>query len=156
MKMKRGQAFDTMMLVISVIVAVAILAILLQFLKIPLPGSDAKSDINSLMTKVHSAGYGLEIDEKVTFSNTDTIFRKDAIGGLSVATDNVDFACVSGSQCSAESDPLTVSSPSIVGHQSIEMVVAVCIKPETGKYLVAVGQSVGPVREYASSSCGLS
>jgi len=145
-----------MMLVISVIVAVAILAILLNFLNVKLPGSDAKSDINSLMSKVHSAGYGLELKDKVVFSTTDAIYRADAIKGLPISIDNVDFACVSGSPCSAESDPLTVSSSSIVGHQSIEMVVGVCVKSESGKYVVAVGQSVGPVREYASSSCGLS
>ncbi|MFA5246960.1 MAG: hypothetical protein WC408_03680 [Candidatus Micrarchaeia archaeon] len=155
--MKKGQAFDTMMLVIGVIVAVAILAILLNILHIiQLPGNDAKSEIRALMSKVYTNGVGIESKDNVKFSNTDAIFKADAIGSLPIAIKDISFVCISGESCSAETDPVTVTSSSIVGKQAIDMAVAVCINSQTETYLIAVGQRLSAVRDGAASLCGLS
>ena len=80
--MQRGQAFETMMLVISVIVALAILAVLMgilgnlgtQF------GSDPKTVIHDGLREIVSKGYGIGAAKKATFEKGAIILKKDIIG----------------------------------------------------------------------------
>ena len=156
--MKRGQAFDTMMLVISVIVAIAILGLLLGFLGgIGGFGAKAKDVIPHLGKKVQAKGFGLELKENVEFNKGDSIYQRDAIGQAPISKDDVEFRCVSGNGCgSSDTDPVTITSTSLVGNQKISLTVAVCLKESDGKYYVSVGKKTQEVRSEAEGTCNLS
>ncbi len=82
---RRGQAFETMMLVISVIVAVAILGVLLGFLgNIGFNVANAKTVIPDLIKKVSNEGFGTESKDNVDFAKDDTIYIENLISGSSV------------------------------------------------------------------------
>jgi hypothetical protein len=158
--MKRGQAFDTMMLVISVIVAVAILGMLLGFLGgIGGFGAKAKDVIPDLVKKVQQKGFGLEPKDKVEFTKGDSIYRADAKGTAPISTDSVNFMCYdsANSICSSSSDtPLTVSQHgSIVCNENIAVAVVVCFNDRDSTYIVGIGQSLSYVRGEAEKECGL-
>lgn len=67
--MKRGQAFETMMLVISVIVALAILAVLLNIIGgITIAGNGADKLMHDQLKDVVSKGYGFASANTATFA----------------------------------------------------------------------------------------
>lgn len=159
--MKRGQAFDTMMLVISVIVAVAILGLLLSFLGgIGGFGAKAKDVIPDLVKKVQSKGFGLEIKENVEFNNGDSIYRKDAVGQAPIDPNDVEFKCPSDAKgCGPINDAdaaVQVSDTRIVGRQKISLTVAACLKESDGTYQVVIGKLSDKVRSAAETACNLS
>jgi len=161
MKMKRGQAFDTMMLVISVIVAVAILGMLLGFLGgIGGFGAKAKDVIPDLVKKVQQKGFGLEPKDKVEFSKGDSLYRDDAKGTAAISKESIKFTCYDDNVCSEGTDtPLTVKESSIVCNENIAVAVVVCFNSENSEYIIGIGQSLtgnNGVRSQAESDCGLS
>ncbi len=154
MKQRRGQSFETMMLVVSVIVAVAILGILLGFLKIiPDMGVNAKEVMPSLVSKINAQGYGLEIQEKVMFNDGDRIYRQTVVGQAPIAEDHVQFVC-DDVLCGDASKPLTVTSTSIVTNKKIIATVAICLGND-GIYKVVVGSMTSEVSKKAEQECGL-
>lgn len=102
--MKRGQAFETMMLVISVIVAVAILGILLMFIgKIgPFGMTDARTAMQSCLREVHTRGYGLCIKESVNFKAGDIILRKELLMDVPIPDTALTFTCKDKDICTKE------------------------------------------------------
>ncbi len=152
---RRGQAFETMMLVISVIVAVAILGILLGFIGgIGTFGANAKEVIPELIKKVSQRGTGFEMREKVEFTSGG-ITAKEAIGQAAVSEGDIKFSCSEGTNCgSNEKDPIQISGGnSILVNKKITGTVVVCINDEDGSYKVFVGQK--ETRKDALVACGL-
>ncbi len=143
-----------MMLVISVIVAVAILGILLGFLKIvPDVGVNAKEVMPDLMKKVNQRGYGMEINKKVMFEQGNRFYRLDAIGESPISEDAVKFVC-DGAVCSAQTSPLTITETSIVVNDKITATVAVCLGKDQN-YKIVVGDVPEEVSSKAEQECSL-
>ncbi len=121
---RRGQAFETMMLVISVIVAVAILGVLLGFLgNIGFNVANAKTVIPDLIKKVSSEGFGVEAKENVDFSQDDVIYVENMIKGSSIPAANLQI-CV-GSNLKSGDTPLKPPTGTITGDSAIEVKSAV-------------------------------
>lgn len=102
--MKRGQAFETMMLVISVIVAVAILGILLMFIgKIgPFGMTDARTAMQSCLREVHTRGYGLCMKESVNFKAGDIVLRKELLMDVPIPETSLTFQCKDKDICTKD------------------------------------------------------
>jgi len=154
MKM-RGQAFETMMLVISVIVAVAILGILLSFLGgIGTFGANAKEVLPDLVKKVSQRGYGVEVRGKVEFTAADRFYRKNAIGESAVAENNLDFFCDDDAICGDKSAPLTVTENSIVVNKKITGAIATCTEDGV-EYHIFIAAKDTEASSEAEETCNL-
>ncbi|MFH0835604.1 MAG: hypothetical protein V1834_00385 [Candidatus Micrarchaeota archaeon] len=152
--MRRGQAFETMMLVISVIVAVAILGILLGFIGgIGTFGANAKTVMPDLMKKVSQRGSGLEIKDKVEFSAGDRIYQKDAVGEAAISPLKVKFFCQDPDLCEGDG-PLEITDQKIVVNSKINAVIAVCSKDGVD-YKVVVGSQIEATSLGAEAECDL-
>ena len=150
--MKRGQAFDTMMLVISVIVAIAILAILLGFITgIGSFGTSAKDVIPDKLKKINSAGYGIELVDSAQFKSGDIITNVGLVKGLSILAEDLHICCDS-SLCPTSKDPLSLSGTGASQYlkvvRDVKAAIAVCSQDSTN-YFVAVYKS----KDGASSIC---
>lgn len=153
-RMRRGQAFETMMLVISVIVAVAILGILLGFIGgIGTFGANAKTVMPDLMKKVSQRGSGLEIKDKVEFSAGDRIYQKDAVGEAAISPNKVTFVCQDTDLCEGDG-PLDITEQRIAVNSKINAVIAVCSNDGV-EYKVVVGSQVEATSEKAEQDCDL-
>jgi hypothetical protein len=145
-----------MMLVISVIVAIAILGILLGFIGgIGTFGSNAKTVMPDLLKKVTQRGYGLEVKDKVEFGAGDRIYPADVVGESPVAASSVGFACKSSDPvCSGTDKPLTVSADKIVVDAKISAGIVVCKSTKTTgkKYYVCVGSDAASATAHCESS----
>lgn len=161
---KRGQAFETMMLVISVIVAVAILGILLGFLgNIGGFGAGAKTVIPDLVKKVANKGYGIESKDNVEFSAGDIIVQKEAIGEAPISELKLHFVCgtVASALCSSSGTtvPLTISDTKVTVNKKISASIAVCTG-DGSEYYVEVGNrgsgkdGIAQTSSDAAEKCG--
>jgi len=156
---KRGQAFETMMLVISVIVAVAILGILLGFIGgIGTFGANAKTVIPDLMKKVANKGYGIEVKDNVEFTAGDIILLREAIGEAPISEANVAFKCTSNAgTCGNDGSgkPLEVKESTGEGKitvtKKISASIAVCT--DGSKYRVFVGDRGAAGLKATSEAC---
>jgi len=153
---KRGQAFETMMLVISVIVAVAILGILLGFIGgIGTFGANAKTVIPDLMKKVANKGYGIEVKDNVEFTAGDIILLREAIGEAPISEDNVAFKCTSNAGTCGSGKPLEVDESTGKGKitvtKKISASIAVCT--DGSKYRVFVGDRGAAGLKATSEAC---
>ncbi|MFA5246959.1 MAG: hypothetical protein WC408_03675 [Candidatus Micrarchaeia archaeon] len=157
--MKRGQAFDTMMLVISVIVAVAILGMLLGFLGgIGSFGAKYSDVIPDLVKKINTQGVGITLQEKVEFSvgGMNPFVAQNAIGTAPISSDNVKFSCVSGDNLCGTDNPLDVEDGSIMINQKITATVAVCYNDQKSTtYHIIIGSVTKNVRNAAMTLCDL-
>ncbi len=103
-----------MMLVISVIVAVAILGVLLGFLgNIGFNVANAKTVIPDLIKKVSNQGFGVEAKENVDFAKDDVIYVENMISGSSIPAGNLQI-CIGGNLKQSDS-PLKLSKSSGTG-----------------------------------------
>ncbi len=145
--MKRGQAFETMMLVISVIVALAILAVLLNI--IGGIGGIGQGEPDKLMhdkLKDVSASYGCSAPTKATLKRGTTIFAKQVRGDIVSIQDKDVFnfqvdaqglpgvTGTSGTVDNANLKAATLSSP------EAQIIFVVCADPTgiQGKYKVCI------------------
>lgn len=156
----RGQAFDTMMLVISVIVAVAILGILLGFLG-PIGQFSGKANtlLPDTVKQVSQKGYGLATNSKVEFDSGDRFFRQDAIGQAPIAVGNVHFACSTGTASSAicgsdSTKAITVTDTTVVVNSKVQGAVAACVGNDQ-QYHIIIGATVAEVSTDATTVCSL-
>lgn len=143
-KDSRGQTFETMMLVISVIVAIAILGVLMGFLSgVSFGAKDAKAVIPQLFAKVFQAGYGVEFEKNVEFKQGAIILKRDAIGQSAVSDANVDFSCAESTDALCNSGGPIVLATDKIGpvNSKVTGVVAVCTNGQ--KYHVVVGTDPG-------------
>jgi hypothetical protein len=138
MRQRRGQAFETMMLVISVIVAVAILGILLGFIGRIGPGigGDAVTTMTTQLKAVQSKGYGSSNIEKATFKEG-SIRTGELIIDLPLSKDDVEFDGLSDGICGSDK-PLECTTDKITVSKSIVGYIATC-KGESGPYYVIIG-----------------
>ncbi len=166
---RRGQAFETMMLVISVIVALAILAVLLNILgivKIFNPSSP-KDVMASGLKEIQSKGYGITTPQKVSFTRGATITVGELITDIPIQAADVLFICNknTNSVC-GDSDTVTPAKPIIrpsgtsadKNHltikDTIQVYVAICGNENPAdtmdyKYCIAISDTA----EGATSDC---
>ncbi len=92
----RGQAFDTMMLVISVIVALAILAVLLNIIGniTGIGQGDPSSLMHTQLKNMVTAGYGCSSPQTTTITRGSSIFAKQIQGDIASiqSTDKLEFS----------------------------------------------------------------
>ena len=157
---KRGQAFETMMLVISVIVAVAILGILLGFLGgIGTFGANAQTVMPDLVKKVSNTGYGLEVKDNVEFTAGNRFYPRTAIGEAPVDEGQITFECAnSAAICTGDNAPITVQTDQVIVNSKISGSIAVCTG-DGSKYVILIGNKgktgVKDTSEAADKTCSL-
>ncbi len=161
--MARGQAFETMMLVISVIVALAILGVLLNILGFINPtalGSSPRATLTENIRDLNSKGYGLVQPKKITFEQGDTIFVKELVQDLPVVASDVKFFCGTPEICGDADAPLDVQDARISVRKKIEVFVVSCAneqKSNPPRYCNAFSSTSDPAQAtdtcIASSAC---
>jgi hypothetical protein len=148
---RKGQAFETMMLVISVIVAIAILGILLSFLgNVSIIGAEASQVVPGMVKDVYNKGYGIEIEDEVDFQEGDVLTPDDLTGQL-FPKDQLKVECVDDATCGDSDAMIEVDDDNIYVNKNGKASVAVC-PDESGdgdSYLVVIGRArnVEDVRE---------
>ncbi|MBI5226549.1 hypothetical protein HY994_04940 [Candidatus Micrarchaeota archaeon] len=150
----RGQAFDTMMLVISVIVAVAILGILLSILPTPKPFDKPLDVIRTELTSINSAGFGVSLPKSVVFDKGTLILRESVVAGLPIRAEEVAFACDSSGTCG--SDVLDVTDSHIDAKVNSKAYAVVCGKDSSTnnpKYCVGLGRQAEDARTACVNKC---
>ncbi|MCX6767543.1 MAG: hypothetical protein NTY90_02315 [Candidatus Micrarchaeota archaeon] len=166
-RQRRGQAFETMMLVISVIVAVAILGVLLGFLGgISFGATGAKDTIKSLVSKVYQRGIGIESAPKAEFAPGNDVFVAEVIGETPIQAADVSFYCPPGlgEICGSADKPLSTGSggTSFKVHTKISAAISVCKGPRQAgaggpSYYVCVGSTdyASDLADACAQKCGL-
>ncbi|MEK6953848.1 MAG: hypothetical protein AABX01_02495, partial [Candidatus Micrarchaeota archaeon] len=152
--MARGQAFETMMLVISVIVALAILGVLLNILGFINPdqlGGDPRSTISDNIRDLNGRGYGVSPPKKVTFASGSNVYVKEIVNNLPVSDKEVKIFCADGpsteAMCGTGGDlPLSINSAgtSITVNKKIEATIVTCAneqKKTQPRYCIVVAHT---------------
>ena len=142
----RGQAFETMMLVISVIVAVAILGILISIITgLPIIGGDAKSDVQQMLKAVQNSGAGNQLKEKTQFS-VGLINAEEAVQGTTINKNKIQFYCDSSTDrsgvCTGTDAPIQIINgpPAAVNIKSRTTAsVAVCKGLSNPTFFICIG-----------------
>ncbi len=155
--MRRGQAFETMMLVISVIVALAILAVLMNI--IGGIGGIGQGDPDKLMNdklkNVVTQGYGCTPPTKAVIKRGTTIFAKQIRGDIvSIQdTDKIEVKADAGSKITGFSSTDFSSASAKIGTSAMTSAEAqisfvVCGDATNGKYRICIAQkeTVDPVK----------
>ncbi|MEM4255340.1 MAG: hypothetical protein QXR53_03355 [Candidatus Norongarragalinales archaeon] len=153
----KGQAFETMMLVISVIVALAILGVLLNILGgISFGVGDPSAVMQDGLKTVQSKGFGITTAKKATFEKDALIVKRSVIQDVPIDPSELAFAC-NGSICTA--DKLDVTDDKIEANIRIEAQIVICgddTRPTDPKYCVGVGRNPEEARTACTSKCGIS
>lgn len=156
----RGQAFDTMMLVISVIVAIAILGVLMNIL-----GSvgniggvqDPTSVIKNELKTIVSSGYGTSTPKKIDFGKDVYIDQKAVIGDSPIRESEIEFLCDNSDLCgSGAALELGSSGASITVLQKTQAYIVVCgnsEKADTPRYCVGLGRQGAEARGTCTNKC---
>lgn len=157
--MTRGQAFDTMMLVISVIVAMAILAVLLGFIKgIPVLGQEPVNIIRTDISNVQQAGFGVQPAQKLVFTKDSLVLREAVTANLPIRPEEVAFACYSGSVICGD-NALVVSDNSMDAKQDLTAYGVVCGNERSGTsdvlYCVGIGRNSAEARDACVARCNI-
>ncbi len=154
----KGQAFETMMLVISVIVALAILGVLLQILGIVdlFNPSDPTATISQDLKKVQTKGYGSEVPRKLTLPKS-SIYVKSLITNIPILEDDVKFICKDSAICEGDK-VLTLDSDAkkLTIKTKIEVSVAVCgdaSKEDGAKYCIAFSRTETGAADDCDTEC---
>ncbi len=156
-RQRRGQAFETMMLVISVIVAVAILGVLLGFLGgISFGATGARDTMKSLVSKIYQRGGGSEIAKRADFDGGLRILRNDIIGETPIVEKNVKFLCAETSFCKGKEAPMDITTEKItVGDRKVSGSIAAFKQYGAGPYCICVGTTDEPgnTADYCEKNC---
>ncbi len=137
------------MLVISVIVAVAILGILISIITgLPIIGGDAKSDIQQMLKAVENQGAGNQLKEKTQFAKG-ILSRGELVQGTTINQKNVQFYCDTASDpsniCSGAGTDSPIQGANGDGPLQINArasaAVAVCkgVNPSNTKFFICIG-----------------
>ena len=147
-KKLRGQAFETMMLVISVIVALAILAVLLNVLNIVKPpGGDPVSTMHNDLQSIQSTGFGITAPKQITLTQSQVVLRNSVIQSIPIQTNQLGFFVYNdfGSGSSGQnSGPFTTSGTCTAagsGSGSAPCVTSVQVNQNIQVYEVACGNT---------------
>ncbi len=156
----RGQAFDTMMLVISVLVAMAILAVLMNVLNsLNFNPNSAKEIMKTELKSIVTSGYGTSSPKQVEFKKDEYIDIKSVLGDASVSEGEVQFKCGSQSTelCSGGDSPLVIddakSTGSITVNKNTKAYVVVCGDDSKGEYCISVGRQGADARQTCTETC---
>ncbi len=155
---RRGQAFETMMLVISVIIAVAILGILTGFLaNINIGSQSAKDTITTLLKQVESKNIGSASTDGATFAAADIITAVEVIQGTSIQSTKIKFKCSDPSFCSDSTAPMTTTDTKITVTSKAKGYIFACKGPADTNYHVCIGSSDTKVTVSSDclTTCGL-
>lgn len=154
--MKRGQAFETMMLVISVIVAIAILGVLLNILGgISFGVGDPKAVMADGLKSIQSKGFGVTQPKDSNFESGAYVLRKDVIGDLPVRESELEFSCATASNV-CEKDKLEVGKDFIDAKANVKVYITVCgddTKTRDPKYCVGIGRQGADSRDECMKAC---
>ena len=153
-----------MMLVISVIVALAILAVLLNVLNIVrlFNPSDPVKTISSGLKDIQSKGFGVTTPQKVQFGKGTTILTRQVIVDIPIKSTDVTFHCAGSddSVCAESNDekfPInvetTTDSNKITVNSNIEANIVVC--GNEPKYCVVLGRDPQATSNQCITACGL-
>jgi hypothetical protein len=127
--MARGQAFETMMLVISVIVALAILGVLLSILGVfggGIVGGDPKSTMKDNFRDLHSGGgIGVSAPKRVTFKAGTTVVPKELISSLPIQSKQIKFICANNDDICSD-NPMKVDDAIITVSSDVEVTLVTC------------------------------
>ncbi len=156
----RGQAFDTMMLVISVLVAMAILAVLMNVLNsLNFNPNSAKEIMKTELKSIVTSGYGTSSPKQVEFKKDEYIDVKSVLGDAAVSENEVRFVCGRDSTelCTGGDAPLNLDDKegdgSITVNKNTKAYVVVCGDDSKGKYCIAVGRQGSDARSTCTDTC---
>ena len=156
--MKRGQAFDTMMLVISVIVALVILGILLNILgKILSPGQEPKELMQQDLKKVSTAGYGITNPKEADFKKDSVLDKQEIIGSVALLPEEVGFKC-DGSFCTKVFGSITQTQKQVFVQTDSKANFVVCGSDSTKsnpKYCIGLGRNSADATNACLTLCKL-
>ncbi|HLC48479.1 MAG TPA: hypothetical protein VJI13_05375 [Candidatus Norongarragalinales archaeon] len=165
--MARGQAFETMMLVISVIVALAILGVLLNILGIfggGVIGGKPLSIIKDGLRDLHSRGYGTNTPQKITFEKGEELRRGELVTDLPVSARDIVFKCAGEADdiCGNGDDaPLAITNDNtITASKKMDVMVVTCANEQRDDppyYCVVITsvQKPGSATETCVEVCGI-
>ena len=143
LKQRKGQAFETMMLVISVIVALAILGILFGIIKnIPLFGSgDTQVVIKEELTKI-AGTYNSDTPPREATLKSGTITTRDVTDGTTILPTWVKFS-ISDTLKNTNAVQLSLEDRTMRTTRDIKITIVVCGDPApagggTAQYIVSI------------------
>lgn len=146
-----------MMLVISVIVALAILGVLLNILGgISFGVGDPSAVMQDGLKTIQSKGFGITTAKKATFEQKQLILRRSVIQDVPIAEEELAFAC--GGEAVCNTDNLDVSDQRIESNRRIEAQIVVCgddNNEQNPKYCVGVGRSAEEARDACTQKCSI-
>ncbi len=149
-----------MMLVISVIVAIAILGVLLNILGgVSFSANDPKEIMKTELKSVVSSGFGVSQPKEADFKSGAQVLRKAVIGDSPIIESELEFACGSDSKqlCSGSDAPLDVQEDNIVVNKNTRGWIVVC-GDDTNKdvkYCVGIGRQAADSRKACTERCKL-
>ena len=167
---KRGQATETMMLVVSVIVALAILAALMNILGIvkifnPSNPTDVmKSGVKSLQS---GGGYGYSIPQKTSFVKGTRVNRQTIVGDTGLQVSDVTLVCGDTGAAgicvgSGTTSPITGSASggsTLVVNNNIDAFIVICANADQAagkpKYCISVAKEANVASTECKSPCGI-
>jgi len=152
----KGQAFETMMLVISVIVALAILGVLLNILGgISFGVGSAESVMQDGLKNVQSRGFGITVAKKATFEKDSLILKQSVIKDVPIPDDVFAFKCDDTIICST--NKLDVTESRIDAKARLDAYIVVCGDETRSplKYCVGLGSSELNARTACTTKCDI-
>lgn len=158
--MKRGQAFETMMLVISVIVAIAILGVLLNILGgVSFGVGDPKEIMKTELKSINSAGYGFSQPKEAEFKSGAYIDQRSVIGDAPILADQLAFGCKSGNTvCGTGRDvAIEVNKEDLIVNKNTKAFIVVCgdESKDQPNYCVGVGRQPADARDACRDACSI-
>jgi hypothetical protein len=180
-KKLRGQAFETMMLVISVIVALAILAVLLNILgSFTSPGSNPVSTMHNDLQSIQSTGFGITAPKTMTLGANLVILRNSVIQSVPIQESQLGFFVSNdfvangqqgtspvtgtnsqGSSCTGGSGTgsATCSTAMTVGPQDIQVYEVACGNTQattTVQFCIAIAENGKDATSACEAGCSVS
>ena len=153
----RGQAFETMMLVISVIVALAILAVLLNILNIVkiFNPSNPTDVMSSGLKDIQSQGVGITQPQKVTFSQGTRIVRSQLITDIPIQSTAITFVCDDTANVCGNGKPLEIETSTgiLLVNNNIEVYLSVCGAQQ--KYCIAMASTASDATKSCATKCNV-
>jgi hypothetical protein len=96
----RGQAFEPLMLVLTVVIAVTVLALITNFYaQIPSLGTGAKPASQKLVRLVWERGFGAQSVAEVEWPSGERIFKPELTGETGVREEDLAFVCLDEGLC---------------------------------------------------------
>lgn len=157
--MKRGQAFESMNLVVSVIVALAILGVIMYIISQLKPDlNEPKSIINQELKKVSGTGYGSSSPRAVEFAAGTKLFRQEIVNDMPIKPDDIAFICKDQEICNGE--PLKLENNIITANAKYKINMVVCgneQRTSNPRYCVSFARTPDDATKYciAPDACDL-